>query len=68
MTVTVGGIIIAEGAELECAMYTFALIEMLRKNSENIQREKAKKDVAELEKSLWDTYDEMIKKERKNRE
>ena len=59
------GVIVAEGSEMECALYTHVLLQLLRLQTEHDK----KKEVDEWMKKFGDkTFDELMKMERDEEE
>lgn len=57
-------IFVAEGTELECAMYTTALLELLRRQDESNKEKAAKHELEMLEKFGSMTFEDLIRRER----
>lgn len=62
------GIIVAEGSELECAIYTHALIESFRLKFERDEKEKVHKEAELLNKFGDMTFEDLLKMERDGEE
>lgn len=60
MTVTIGGVIVAEGSEEDCAAYTFRIMEMMRLMHEKMQE---KKDTEWMEKFGDLSWEEIVRRE-----
>lgn len=64
MVVKVMDVIAAEGSELECALFTYALIEIFRHRFEKEEKDKVHMEAELLEKLGNMTFEELWKMER----